>query len=154
QAQGLDRSLENHLTFLDREACLSNGIGDVARRDRAVELPAFARLPNDHDSQPFELAANFRRFALSLQVIRLELRALALEIRQVFLCCPQRFFLRQQIIARKPGLYFDKLAHLAQLFDTLEQDQFNHRISSKCLWMGKTPPEPERPIDQSQNSDQ
>src|SRR6266478_7568369 len=137
QAQGLDRPLENHLAFLDREACLSDGVGDVARRNGTVELPAFAGLPDDHDSQPLELAADLRRFALALQVIRFELGALTLEIRQVFLCCAQRFLLWQQIIAGKAGPYLDELAHLAQLFNTLEQDQFNHRISSKGLKDGR-----------------
>src|SRR5258707_6412879 len=53
---------------------LGHGIGDVARRNRAVELPAFTGLADDHDGHTLDLAADFRRFGPALQVVGFELR--------------------------------------------------------------------------------
>src|SRR5581483_9091040 len=55
QPQRLDRTIEHHLTALDREPALGEGRGDVAGRDRAVELARVARLADDNEALAVEL---------------------------------------------------------------------------------------------------
>jgi hypothetical protein len=52
--------------------------------------------------------------------------SLGLEIGQILFCCAHRLLLRQQIVPGEAGLHFNELAHLAELLDPLEQDQFDH----------------------------
>jgi len=58
-------------------------------------MAGLAGLAHDDDAQAFELAADFLCLALALQIVRLELGALALEIGKVLLGCAQRLFLSQ-----------------------------------------------------------
>ena len=78
--QALDRPFENDLVFLDRKTRFGHRVGEVTRGNRAVELTAFTRLANDDDTQAFERFTDFGRFRFSLQIVRLELGALALKI--------------------------------------------------------------------------
>src|SRR6185312_4159876 len=61
QAERLDRMIEHDLMALDGETCRGHRLGDVARRYRAVELAAFARLADDGDAELVELAADHFR---------------------------------------------------------------------------------------------
>jgi len=90
--QGLNRPLQNDLVFLDRETCFADRLGDISSGNRAVKLAAFARLANDNNARPLELAADFRRLRLAVQIIRFELGALALEKSEVSLVARIAFF--------------------------------------------------------------
>ena len=133
QAQILDRPVEDDLSFLDRKTRSGHRIGNVAGRNRAVQLPALAGLADDDDGKTLDFAADFRRLGPALQVVGFELSALGLEIGQILFCCAHRFLLGQQIVPRVTGLHFNELTHLAELLDPLEQDQFDHSHSSKFL---------------------
>ena len=85
QTKAFDGSVENHLMLLYREPRLGNGFGDIPCRDRALELPAFPGLPDNHDPQSFDFVTDFCGFAFALQIVRLELCALRLEIGQILL---------------------------------------------------------------------
>src|SRR5262249_8051217 len=85
ETQVLDRPLHNHLAFFDRKTCLGDRLGNVSRRNGAVELPTLTGLANDNDAQPLELAADLRRFRLAMKIISFELRTLALEIGEILL---------------------------------------------------------------------
>jgi hypothetical protein len=78
-AQGLDRVLEHHLAPVDRQAGGGGGVGDVARRNRAVQAARLTRLADDHDGQPADTLGQALGFLAALDVLRLELRALLLE---------------------------------------------------------------------------
>ena len=88
-------------------------------------LPDFARLTDDHDGQAADPLGDPLRLLAALEVLRLELGALLLEARQVVLAGAQRLLLRQQEVAGEAGLHLHHVAHLSELFDTLEQDQFH-----------------------------
>ncbi len=118
----------------DGEAGFGDRLGDVARRDRAVELAALAGLADDDDAQPVELAGDRFRLALAIEVGGLELRPLGLEIGEVRLGRPHRLLLRQEVVAGKARLHVDDLAHLAKLFDAFEQNDGNHHYSP---WRGR-----------------
>ncbi len=79
--------------------------------------------------QVVELLGDALGLLLAFQVLRLELRPLCLEDGQVALGRPQGFALRQQVIARIARLDLDHVAHLTELLDALQQNNF-HRISS------------------------
>jgi hypothetical protein len=68
QPGALDRPVEDDLPLVDREAGGCYGLGEVAGRNRAVELSAFAGLANDHDGQALELSADFGGLCAALQI--------------------------------------------------------------------------------------
>ena len=92
--QGLDWPLQNDLALLDGETCFADRLGDVSSGDRAVKLSAFARLANDNNAQPLQLATDFRRLRLAVQIIRFELGTLALNLSEVLPSRTQSLFLR------------------------------------------------------------
>ena len=101
------------------------GLGDVARGHRAVQAARLARLADDHHGQAGDPLGDPLGLLAALQVLRLELGALLLEARQVVLAGAQRLLLRQQVVAGEAGLHLHHVAHLPELFDALEQDQFH-----------------------------
>ncbi len=64
----------------------------------------------------------------ALDVLRLELDALALEPREVVLVGADRLAGRDQVVARVARLHLHQLAHLAELVDALHQDEFDHVV--------------------------
>src|SRR6185437_6762695 len=145
EAEAFDRLVEHDLGAADREARRGHGVGDVARRDRAVELAAFAGLPDDDDVDAFELTRNLFGLSLLREVLRLELGALLFEESEIVLGRAQRLFLRQQKISCKTRAYFHHLAHLAKIFDALQQDEFDH--GRPLLDRGGQEPEEAGPLD-------
>ena len=55
QAERLDRRQEHDLVTADREAAGAHRLGNVTRRDRAVELSGFTRLTDDDEALALEL---------------------------------------------------------------------------------------------------
>ena len=113
--------------------------GEIARRDRPVELAAFGRLAEHREALAVELLADLLRFALLLEVARLELDLHVLEARAVLLGGTQRLALGQEKIARKAVLDAHDVAHLAELGDAFEQDHFHclylHLVGIVCDWV-------------------
>jgi hypothetical protein len=60
-AERLDRPVEQYLAALDREAALGDRRGDIARRDRPIELAGIARLADDDEALAVKLARNTLR---------------------------------------------------------------------------------------------
>src|SRR6185312_15592443 len=104
-ADVLDGLVERHLGAADREAALGDGLGDVARRNRAVELAAVARLAQQCEGLAFELPGNLLGFGLALQVAGLELRLLGLEVFAVGLVGAQGLLLGQEVVAGEAVLH-------------------------------------------------
>ena len=132
QPQRLDRPVDGHLVAADGEARPAQRLGHIAAGDRAVELARLAGLAEDHHRHAVELGGHRFRFGAALQVGGLKLGALALEIGEVFLGRAQRLALRQQIVAGVAGPDPDGIAHLAQVLDTLQKNDF-HRSQSRSM---------------------
>jgi hypothetical protein len=67
QAERLDRTFEHHLATLDREATGGDGVGDVACRDRAVELASVAGRADRGEDLAFELGGDRLGFFLEFE---------------------------------------------------------------------------------------
>ena len=91
------------------------GFGDIAGRDRAVELARFAGLAQDDEALAFELAEVAHGGLAALGVLGLERGAVALELRPVGLGRAQRLVLREEEVAGIAVLHLDDLAHGAEL---------------------------------------
>ncbi len=74
---------------------------------------------------PFSFSATASASFLSLEIVGLELGALALEHLAVVFGGAQRFLLRQQEVAGVAVLDGDDVAHLAELADALKQDDLH-----------------------------
>ena len=74
---------------------------------------------------PVELPGDGLGLFLKLEVVCLELVALALEVLAVLLGRPQRLLLRQEEVARKAVLHVDDVAHLAEAADALKQNDLH-----------------------------
>ena len=117
--------LQHHLLAGHRQAARGARLGDVAPGDRAIQAAELTRLADDHHRQPADPFGHPLGLLAALQVLRLKLHALLLEAGEVLLGGAQRLLLRQQVVAGEPGFYPHPLAHLPQLLDPLEQDQFH-----------------------------
>src|SRR5262249_31579203 len=135
QAERLDRRIEHHLVARHREARLAERLGDIARRDRAVELAALAGLTDQDDALPVELLGHRLGLLLELEIARLDLAALRLEALAVGLRGPQRLAARQQEIARKPVLDAHHIADLSELGDPLQQNDFHDGLLRYVRWI-------------------
>ena len=80
--------------LLERHAGVIDAIGDVLGPDRAIELAHLARLAHEDDGKPLEFPRNRFGLAPPLQIRRLEMGLLLLEIGAVGLGGAQRHFLR------------------------------------------------------------
>ncbi len=130
EPQRLDCTLQHDLSSADGEAGLGDALRDVARGDGAIKLPALAGLTDDHDREAVEFFGHLLRVALAREVLRLELRALCLEVGEIVLGRAQRLLLRQKEVAGVAGLDVDHLAHLSELLDPLQQYHLHHdRVS-------------------------
>src|SRR5882672_4273201 len=90
QADGLDRLVDRHLRARNGESAGGHDVGDVARRNRTVELAAIAGLAQQYEGLAFQLLADLRRFLAMFEIARFQLRALSLEISEIGLCRAQR----------------------------------------------------------------
>src|SRR5690606_29462196 len=84
----------------------------------------------DHDEAlSVELFGNRLCFLAPLEVARLELDALGLELLLVGLAGAQRLALRQKEVARKAVLHLHHVAHLAEAWDTFQKNDFHRSVS-------------------------
>src|SRR5262245_48842148 len=95
QPKRLDRPVQHHLAPLDGEAAFGDGFGDVAGRNRAVELAGVAGLADNDEALSVELGRHGLGVALELEVARFELGALALEALAIGFGSAQRLALGQ-----------------------------------------------------------
>jgi hypothetical protein len=129
QAERLDGALEDDLAAIDGEAAGGDRLGNVARGDGAVELTGIAGRADGDEGLAVELRGNGLGFLLQLEVVRLELGALALEVSAVLRRGAQRLLLRQQDVARVSVLDVDDVAHLAEAADALQENDFHDNDS-------------------------
>ncbi len=125
QPERLDGTLEDDLAAVDGEAAGGDGLGDVARRHRAIELAGVAGRADGDEDLAFELLGDGLGLFLELEVVGFELRALGLEVGAVVLGRAQRLLLRQQEVARVTVLDVDDVAHLAEAADALKQNNLH-----------------------------
>ena len=89
---------------------------------RPPDSPAWRMITTDRPTHP--LGQALRLFA-ALDVLRFKLGALLIEMREIAFVGAQRLLLRQKEVAGVTRLHLHHVAHLPQVFDPLEQDQFN-----------------------------
>src|SRR5690606_29088713 len=89
-----------------------------------------ARLAHDDEGLSVELLGDGARLLLALQIAGFQLRALRLEALAVGVRGPERLALRQQEVARIAVAHAHHVAHLADLGDAFEKNDFHG--SSPC----------------------
>src|SRR5215207_7092259 len=99
QADGLDRLVESDLVAVNREAVLGHDLGEVAGGDRAVEHAGLAGLAQDDEALAVQLLADGLGFLAALEVTRLKLSALGLEVLLVGRGGAQSLAARQEEVA-------------------------------------------------------
>ena len=109
----------------NRHAAVADRLRDVARRDRAIELGAIARLAQQDAGESLESFGERLGLAALFDIRRLELPTALLELLQIIFGRAQRLSLGHQEIARIARLDVDHVAHLAELFDPFEQDHLH-----------------------------
>ena len=129
KAECLDRLVHDHLIAGDREAGLGHRIGDVARGDRAEQLAHLRRGTNHADGKPVHLAGFGFGIRTTGKIICLTLGLFGFELLKIDLVGAKCLSLRQQVVACVAGLYRYDIAHLAELLDAFEQDDFHDLVS-------------------------
>ena len=109
------------------EAAGFDHAGDVAGRDRAIELAAVAGLADQQEGLAVQLLGDGFGVLLAVQIMGFQLDLLGLEIFPVRLGGAQGLLLGQQEIAGETVLDADFVAHLAQLLDAFEQNDLHGR---------------------------
>ena len=125
KAERLDGLEQDDLVAMDREARRGDRLADVARRHRSVELAGLASLADDDEAEAVKLLGDDARFGLEFEIARLELAALAFEFLLVGFGGAQGLAMRQQKIAGETVLHAHCLAHLTELGDAFEQNDFH-----------------------------
>ena len=138
QAQRLDRLIELDLLAGDGETGFGDGGGNVAGVNGAVKLSRLAGLADHDHGKPFQFLAHFLGFGAVFKVGGLKLGALHLEMLLVGVGGAQGLFLGQQVIARVAGLDLHHVAHLTELFNPFQQNDF-HRFRSLSTWRAGGP---------------
>src|SRR5665811_2577785 len=133
EAERLDRPVQHHLPPLDGEAAFADRRGDVAGRDRAVELAVVARLADDDEVFSVELPGDALGVGLALKVVRLKLSALALEAFAVGVGGAKCLAAREEKVAGVAVLDRDDVTHLANAANALQQNDLHDRCSYSCL---------------------
>jgi hypothetical protein len=128
QTQFLDRPVEHDGPAVDREARGGGGLGDVARRDRAIERARIGGGADQDELLAVERAGLGGGFGPGFGVARLELGLAGLESLHVGRGGAQRLVLGQQIVAREAVLDRDDLAHLAKLGHAFEKDHLHRSL--------------------------
>src|SRR5690606_34164972 len=126
------RPVEKNLVAIDRETAGGDDVGDIAGRDRAVQLARVASLSDGDERLALELGGDGLSLALAGEVVGLELGALAFEADEVVLVGAQGLALRQQEVAGVAVADGHDIAHLAEAPDALEKDDLHGGIS----WFG------------------
>ena len=93
---------------------------NLARRITAITAEGPGRL-----DLAVELFGNLLRLGLALEIARLELGALALELLLVGFVGAQSLAFGQQEVASVPVLHVDDIAHLAETADTLQKNNLH-----------------------------
>src|SRR6185437_10486297 len=119
------------LTAGDRVAGARTRLGDVARADRAEELPLRPRLGGDRQPEFLEVLGTTLAALELLVRDALELGAARLESGDVLCGRERRLALRQQVIASEARANFHAIADVAEVRDLLEQNDFHReRLSA------------------------
>src|SRR5690606_12858755 len=113
------------LTFVRQQ------VGNVAGRNRAVELAGLSCRAHHHEALSVEQFGDLLSFALALEVACLELRALGFELLLVCFVGAQRLALRQQEVTGKAVLDPDDVAHLAKAGNAFEKNDFHRFVLSE-----------------------
>src|SRR5262245_496648 len=129
-SDGLDRCIENDLRAANFGTLHLEQACDVARRNRAEQLPALACLTEDDVGLAVELAGKRAGLAFKLKALGLQFGLHVLEASFVVRSCTKRFAARQQEIASEAVFDANDIAHLAEFADALEQDYFHSCYSS------------------------
>ena len=137
--QGLDRPVEHDLSPLHLVAVLFQPLHDVAGIDGAVELSGLAGLPHQHDRGAFHLAGDRFGLLLAHQIAGFQLGPARFKQRHVAFVGTQRLALRQQEVARVAGLHRDDVAHLSQLLDPFQQNDFHIYSSFRSALAARSP---------------
>ena len=129
-AQRLDRGVENDLAALDLAAFGRDGLDDVARGDRTVQLTRLTGLP-DHDiGLAVDLGADRAGVGLVLLVAGLDGGAVEFERLQVRRRGPTGLVARQKEVAGEAVLDGNDVADGAEIIDALKQNDL-HLISPR-----------------------
>jgi hypothetical protein len=135
-ADGLDRGIEQHLAAADGDAIGLEGRDDVADADRSEQLAGFGSLTQHDHVAAVDLLRDLRRFALGLEVVGLELGLHAVELGAVVGGGAQRLAALEQKVAGKPVLDADDFAHLTELGNAFQQDDFHFNSPFECSICG------------------
>jgi hypothetical protein len=86
-----------------------------------------SRTETEPNNWPVDLLRDLARFALGLEVVGLEFGLHAVELGAVVRGGAQRLAALEQKVAGKPVLDADDFAHLAELGDAFQQNDFHFR---------------------------
>ena len=121
----LERFGQLNLAAVDGEILCLQGLGDVRRRDRAVQRLVLADAAGDGEVERLEpLAHGFGDLPL-LGLLGLGLGAISLDLTLVLFGDGQRQLARKQVVARIPVGHLDDLTPVAEVLDVLSQNDFN-----------------------------
>ena len=124
-ADGLDRRVQHDLAAADGDAIGLERCDDVAHRNRTEQLAGFGSLTQHDDVAAVDLLRDLGCFALRLEVAGLEVGLHALELGAIVRGGAQRLAALEQKIAGKAVLDADDFAHLAELGDAFQQNDFH-----------------------------
>ena len=125
KTKGLDRLFHHHLVAGDGEARFGHGIGNVARCDGTEQLAHFRGGTDHAHRQLVHLAGFGLGFAAAAEIVRLALCLFGFKTLKIGLVGAKGLALRQQEVAGIARLYLHHIAHLAELLDTFEQNDFH-----------------------------
>ncbi|OIQ75222.1 hypothetical protein GALL_431150 [mine drainage metagenome] len=126
-ADGLDRRVQHDLAAANDDAIALERCDDVANAHRSEQLTGLRRLTQYDDVAAVDLLRDLCCLALGLQVAGFELGLHAIELGTVVRGGAQRLAALEQKIAGKPVLDADDFAHMTELGDALQQDDFHIR---------------------------
>lgn len=130
-AQRLDRRIQHDLRAGNRSAAGRHDVGDVAGRDRTVELTALAGLADHDEAFAVDRFTSRGSFRSAFGVTLFQRFAFGFETGQVGFGGAQRLFLRQQEVAGEAVFDSDFIADMAVPANALEQNDF-HWITPGC----------------------
>ena len=126
-ADGLDRRVQHDLAAADGDAVRLERGDDVANRHRAEQLAGFGSLTQHDDVAAVDLLGDLGGLALGLQVAGFEFGLHAVELGAVVGGGAQRLVALQEEVAGIAVPDADDFAHLAELGDAFQQNDFHIR---------------------------
>ena len=126
-ADGLDRRVQHDLAAADGDPIALKRGDDVANGYRSEQLTAFGGLTQHHDVAAIDLFRDLGGLGLGFQVAGFEFGLHAVEPGAIVCGGAQRLAALQKKIAGKSVLDADHFAHLAELGDTFQQNDFHIR---------------------------